>query len=187
MKVKRLLLTFLLITVSTGICFAQDTTVKKINYFNDGPNETAAGILMPAGAFSSTHYTGFGVEYSRSLPISKKRVLHSPLFLLATAGISYYLGKKETVSGYPYTYPGYTQFYVYGGLQYSIGTNINIGLAAGPGGSLYNGDLRFAAGAKLEVTYYFNKRWGVKPGLLFIKEPGADPLVAASLKATFAF
>ncbi|MEQ1677252.1 MAG: hypothetical protein ABL876_11155, partial [Chitinophagaceae bacterium] len=139
MKIKRLLFAALILIVSTSSCLAQDTAARKPDLHISRPNEVAAGMLLPLGDFSSTHFAGFQVEYSRSKHLFGKRMLpETRISYLVTAGISYYMGKKETVSGYPYLYPGYTQFHAYGGILVATGAQINIGLTAGPGASLYN-------------------------------------------------
>jgi hypothetical protein len=149
----------------------------------------SAGINLALGDFSSTHTGGIAVEYSRSqhrygqlaaMPAKKWGYL-------IEGGLAYYFGKKETVSGYPYDYPGYYFLHVYPGLLYNTCKKGLISISAGPALGLYNGDLRFTIGGTLRGTWYINERTGITPAVLIMKEPGADPLWAASLKASFIF
>jgi len=183
------ILFFVLVCCSTKFSAAQstDSTTKK-----KAPGKqqaVSAGISIPLGDFASTHIGGIAVEYSRSdhrfgkLTTTPSRKMG----LLLEAGLAYYFGKKETVSGYPYDYPGYYFLHVYPGLLYNPCKNGNISLSAGPALGLYNGDLKFNIGAKLQGTWYINEKTGITPGILVMKESGADPLWAASLKATMAF
>ena len=102
-------------------------------------------------------------------------------------GAAYYFGKKETVSGYPYDYPGYIFVHAYVGAIYNPLRKANICLTAGPALGIYNGNTQFNFGSVLEGSYYFNEKIAIAPGIIFMKESGANPLWAASLKATMAF
>ncbi|MEO6611426.1 MAG: hypothetical protein ABIT05_04815 [Chitinophagaceae bacterium] len=179
---------FFLILASCCLNFAlaQSTTKKK----PAGKQQVvSAGINISLGDFASTHIGGIAVEYSRSqhrygqltaMPAKK-------LGYLIEGGLAYYFGKKETVSGYSYDYPGYYFLHVYPGLVFNLCIKGHINISAGPGLGLYNGDPRFTIGAKFQGTWYMNEKTGITPGILVMKESGADPLWAVSLKATLAF
>src|SRR5688572_5143006 len=67
---------------------------------------------IPMGEFSSTHFGGIGLEYAPAIHGFRMVQRDSLLVIKKTAfhyngGVTYYLGKKETVSGHDYKYPGY--------------------------------------------------------------------------------
>jgi hypothetical protein len=169
---------------------AGQPTEKIINKKPAGKQQVvSAGINVPLGDFSSTHIGGIAIEYARSrnrfgqlstLP-SKK------LGYVIEGGLAYYLGKKETISGYAYKYPGYYFLHAYPGLLYTPCKKGNISLNAGPALGLYNGDLRFTIGAKLQGSWYVNEKTGINPGIFLMKESGTDPLWGVTLKATLTF
>ncbi|MEO7923138.1 MAG: hypothetical protein ABIR30_05625 [Chitinophagaceae bacterium] len=149
----------------------------------------SAAIHLPFGEFSDTHIGGLAVEYAwsdhrfgrqPSLP-SKK------IGFLATGGVAYYFGEKETVNGYPYDYPGYLFIHIYPGLVFNVDKKLAISLAAGPGLGIYNGTTRFNLGAVVQVSYSISERIAISPGILLMKENGADPLIAASVKSSWSF
>jgi hypothetical protein len=146
----------------------------------------SAGFNIPLGDFASTHIGGIALEYSQRFG-QLATIPSKKLGYLFEGGLAYYLGKKETVSGYPYDYPGYYFLHVYPGLVYNPCKKGHISVSAGPALGLYNGNLQFNLGAKLQGTWYVNKKTGITPGVLVMRESGADPLWAASVKATFAF
>jgi hypothetical protein len=102
-------------------------------------------------------------------------------------GLDYYFGKKETVSGYDYKYPGYAVIHIYPGLLYNPDKRINMIVSIGPAFSFYNGNTEFEIGGSLSGTYFINENIGITPSLLLTKEAGSNALIAASLKAIFAF
>ncbi len=149
----------------------------------------SAGFKFPFGHFAQTHFPGISVEvaaakhrYGRMSAKPKQK------FSFTYGGdIHYYFGKKETVSGYPYQYPGFTFIHVSGGAVYNPHKNANISLTTGPALSRYNGSTRFNVTAALSASYYLTKRWGITPSVMMISETGAIPLWTAGLNASFAF
>jgi hypothetical protein len=142
----------------------------------------AAGIQVPVGNFSSTHIAGIGIGVSPSYHttglFSKMKVAFT-----YNGGVAYYLGKKETVSSYPYTYPGYFFIHAFAGALFIPSKEITVSFTAGPALGLYNGSTQFQFGSNLALNYHLTDKVSVGPGIIFMKEPGADPLWAASLKA----
>jgi hypothetical protein len=63
----------------------------------------------------------------------------------------------------------------------------NIILTAGPALGIYNSNTQFNIGSCLEGSYYIKEKIAISPGIIMMKESGADPLWSASLKATMAF
>lgn len=149
-------------------------------------NGISVGINIPVGDFSSTHIIGIGVEYS---PLRHTFQLTKLKHLAFTfnGGVAYYLGKKETVSGYRYKYPGYIFINAFGGLLYNPVKKVSITLTAGPALRIYNGLIRFNTGSKFELSYFINDKIAIGPGIIFMKESGTNPLWAAALKTTMAF
>ncbi len=141
----------------------------------------SAGILLPLGDFSSTHLCGIAVGYQPAnhwFNLLKRK----QLAFTYNAGLAYYFGKKEMVSGYPYKYPGYFFLHAFGGILYNPVRKLDLTLTVGPALGIYNGNSRFNIGSKLEGTYYLKNKFAVSPGIILMKENKADPLWAVSIK-----
>src|SRR6187455_39458 len=140
---KRLLLTPLLFTCMTIGKFAvgQSERPKVHNHPSGKQHAVSIGANFPLGNFSSTHIIGIATNYSwtdhRFGQMDVKPV--KPFGFIANAGMAYYFGKKETVSGYPYDYPGYIFIHIHGGAVYNPWRKANISLMAGPALGIYNG------------------------------------------------
>jgi len=162
----------------------------KVHHHPSGKQHAVSiGANIPLGSFSSTHIIGIATNYSwtdhRFGPMDVKPV--KPFGFIANAGIAYYFGKKETVSGNPYDYPGYIFIHILGGAVYNPWRKANISLMAGPALGIYNGHTQFNIGSVLEGSYFIKEKIAISPGIIMMKESGADPLWAASIKATMAF
>lgn len=155
----------------------------------DQSNAVSLGASIPVGDFSNTHFLGATAQYEitnhRSGLLNKKP--SSLLGWLVQSGAAFYTGRKESISSYSYTYPHYIFLHVYGGAIINPAKEFNINITAGPALGLYNGDSQFNLGIQLEANYYFNRKLGIAPGLHWMKEAGANALVAASLKAVLTF
>lgn len=136
-----------------------------------------AGPEFPLGSFSETHWAGIssGIEYRPGKPQTLQFILGSR--------ISYYLGRKETVSGYPYRYGGYAAWGAYGGLQYQFKQPLRVSWMTGPAVSYYRKTARFNVGSVLDLHWKISQHWGIGPGISFLKENGATFLWSAGLKA----
>ena len=171
------------------VSIGQSPIPKKDNHPSGKQYAVSIGANIPLGNFSSTHIIGIATNYSwsnhRFGGMDVKPV--KPFGFTANAGLAYYFDRKEKVSGYPYDYPGYIFVHVYGGAIYNPWRKANICLTAGPALGIYNGNTQFNIGSILEGSYYFIEKIAISPAIIFMKEPGADPLWTASLKATMAF
>ena len=160
---------------------AQTKSIKKKSSEEKGVS-VSAGVSIPVGDFSSTHLIGIGVDCSPTRHSFGKIKAKKTAFTY-NGGLAYYFGKKETVSGYPYAYPGYFLIHTFGGVLYNPVKNGSVTLTAGPALGIYNGNTQFNIGSKLEVSYYISKKITIGPGIILMKESGADPLWAAAVKA----
>lgn len=141
----------------------------------------SVSVHVPVGSFSSTHIIGIGAEYSPASHIIHQ-LKQKRLAFTYNGGLAYYLGKKETVSSYPYKYPGYFFIHAFAGILYNPVKGGSIILTAGPALGIYNGNTQFNLGSKLEASYYISKNIAIGPGIIMMKEPGANPLWAATFK-----
>ena len=188
---KRLLFIFLLFGCMTIGKYAngQSQRPKKHNHPSGKQHTVSIGANIPLGNFSSTHIIGVAATYSwsdhRFGGMDVKPV--KPFGFTANAGFAYYFGKKEKPSGYPYDYPGYIFVHAYAGAIYNPWRKANICLTAGPALGIYNGNTQFNMGVNLTGSYYLKEKIALSPGIIFMKESGADPLWAASIKATLVF
>jgi hypothetical protein len=183
LKIKyRFLLLICLLANLTGV--AQKNSDKK-NRVPTGYSKTvSAGINVTILEFSRTHSFGAGIGFSwtkhRFGMMEKKP--SKPFGFIADAGIDYYLGKEETVSGYPYKYNGFTYIHTYGGIIYNCCKRGNINLTAGPALGLESGFTTFFWGINLSGAYYINEKIAITPGIHFMKDfDSYDPLKQASL------
>lgn len=161
----------------------------KHNHPSGKQNSISLGANLPLGNFSSTHFSGIAINYSwsnhRFDVMDVKPV--KPFGFTANTGLACYFGEKETVSSYQYKYPGYIFIHTYAGTIYNAWRNANISLTAGPALGIYNGNTQFNIGSILEGSYFIKEKIAITPGIIFMKESGANPLWSASLKATLAF
>jgi hypothetical protein len=186
------LLGFILLTINimiAGTAIGQSQRPKRHNHPSGKVNAVSLGVNLPLGNFSSTHSIGAGANYSwsdhRFGGMDVKPV--KPIGFTANGGVIYYFGKKETVSGYTYDYHSYIFIHAYAGAIYNPWRKGNIILTAGPALGIYNGHTQFNIGSSLEGSYYLHGKIAITPGIIMMKESGADPLWATSLKATIAF
>lgn len=165
----------------TAYSFAQSTEQQKRSSKNNGVSVSLA-VNLPVGDFSSTHFMGIGINFSPAshwFGLLKRR----KIAFTYTGGAAYYFGKKETVSSYPYQYPGYTFIHGFGGVLYNPFKNTTISLTTGPALGIYNGNIQFNIGSKLEGNYLINSKISIGPGVNLMKEPGANTLWSLFIKA----
>jgi hypothetical protein len=180
---KKTVLFFLVAIVFISSAFAQPTGIKKPVPQEKGIS-ISAGINLPVGDFSSSHLIGIAVDCSPTRHwfglLKRKKIAFT-----YNGGLVCYFGKKETVSSYPYNYPGYLFIHAFAGVLYNPFKKTSITLTTGPALRIYNGNTQFNIGGKLEASYYISNRFAIGPGIILMKESGADPIWAASVKATF--
>jgi hypothetical protein len=184
----RFLLLICLLAGCTGI--TQTSGSKKKIKLAGYSKAISAGINIPIPEFSRTHSVGFGAGFSCSkhrFGLMEKKP-SKPFGFIADGGIDYYFGKKETVSGYPYKYNGFTYIHTYGGIIYNCCKRGNINLTTGPALGLEDGFTTFFWGVSLNGAYYINEKIAIIPGILFMKDlESFDPLLSGSIKASFTF
>ncbi len=161
-------------------------TKEKKNESPGSDHAISLGLHMPLGSFSSTHTVGFGIGYSSNTHVFGL-VKNKHFAFTYNGGAAYYPGKKETVSSYPYKYPGYLFIHAFAGILYSPARKIDFRLTTGPALGNYNSSTKFNIGANLEGNYHLNKGFVLSPQLLLMKESKSDPLWAGSLKLGYLF
>jgi hypothetical protein len=182
---------FLLICMLASLTGVTQTNNTKKKIIPAGYSKTvSAGINIPIPEFSQTHSFGAGISFSWSKHrfgmLEKKP--SKPFGFIADGGIDYYFGKKETVSGYPYQYNGFTYIHTYGGIIYNCYKRGHINLTTGPALGLEDGFTTFFWGVYLSGAYYIKEKIAITPGIHFMKDPDSyDPLLSVSIKASFAF
>ena len=173
----------------------------KSNETNDSlglNNSVCLRINVPVGEFSETHFGGIGLHYSWSHHrFGKSRVLPKKLIgFTAHGGIDYYLGKKETIAGYPYRYGGYVYLQAMAGAIYNFckknslanpGVRGIISLTTGPTLGIYKGNADIGFGLNLDGGYYLTNRIALIGGILFLKHSKAAPLWVSTIEAAFSF
>ncbi|MFN8289620.1 MAG: hypothetical protein U0U70_05165 [Chitinophagaceae bacterium] len=149
----------------------------------------AAGVHLPVGKFSETHFPGAGAEVSFTHKrFGKLWVVPKKSFsYVLNGGIDFFRGRKRLISGYPVKYGGYSLLHTYGGFIYNHGRRFHLQLVAGPAVSLYKQNVRFNIGSSLSATCYISRQNGITPCLSLINEWGASALWAASIKFSRSF
>ncbi|MBL7726026.1 MAG: hypothetical protein JNK27_17935 [Chitinophagaceae bacterium] len=177
-----------LLLLSASFCFSQSGPEKKLTPCGKR-NLIAAGITIPLGDFSNTHFGGFNTVYAWSknrfgrlttLPAKK-------IGFTANSGIAYYFGKKETIGTGSYQYPAYIFLHIYAGAMYNADEKVNICLTAGPAAGIYNSNTQFNAGVSLQCNYYVSDKIAITPGLIMMKETRSDPIWSGSVRAAMVF
>jgi hypothetical protein len=163
---------------------------KTVNSQQPGKSRNlSAGAAIPAGDFSETHLIGAEVlmEYSPNRFGKLLRLPDPSVGFILSGGLSYFAGKKETVSTYAYRYGNYAFLRVYGGAILHFAKNWNTRLVAGPAISYYGNNIRFNLGAELHSTWYWKQQWGIGPSVGILKESGARPIWTTGIRGSFAF
>ena len=151
-----------------------------------GGNVVSLGINIPFGDFSQTHFIGIAADYSPTR--HRFGLIKLKKFALTwSGGAAYYFGKRSDVINDSYHYRSFIFIHGFGGILYKLNKQTNFILYAGPGAGIYHGNLRFIIGSRLEMNYMINQKFGIAPGILLMKEHGADALWAASLKGILYF
>ncbi len=157
-----------------------------LKYIDPKASTVSVSIHLPVGSFSTSHIAGVGAEYAPGRHWYAKTKPKKFRFTYQ-GGVAYYFGKKETVSGYDYDYPGYFFLHAFGGLLYIPVKRTDIKLTAGPALGIYNGNTQFNIGGKLEGVYFISRDIGIGPGIIMMKENGANAIWSVALKGTFVF
>ncbi len=170
-------LLFIFTQHSTIVC-AQSDSLNKIKGGRWHKSSISLQFPYALGKFSDTHIAGAGADYS--LEFNKENDFFHIAF---NTGITYYLGKKETISGYKYKYPGFTFLHLMGGVHCWI-NEINVRLLAGPALGIYNGQTRFNISSRLEGNYFINTTFMIGPTLNIMLEPGTSSLWSVGIRGT---
>ena len=177
-----------LLLLPASFCFSQTGFQKKINP-GGKKSVIAAGINIPLGDFSNTHYGGFSTVYAwsknrfgrlNSMPAKK-------IGFTANSGVAYYFGKKESIGAGSYKYPAYIFLHAFAGAVYNAGKKIHFCLTAGPAAGIYSSNVQFNTGASLQCNYYISPKIAITPGLILMKKTGSDAIWSGLLQAAVAF
>lgn len=149
----------------------------------------SAGIGLPTGNFSETHWIGMQMmaEYAPKRFGKLKALPKHPLGLMISCGFGYWAGKKETVSSYPFRYGNFSVLHLFGGASYRPSKNIVLKGSAGPALSHYEGHVRFNIGTEWGGQWYFQPQWGIGSSLTLLKELKARPLLMIGIRGNYAF
>jgi hypothetical protein len=157
-----------------------------------GQTGTQHSILMnidlPMGKFSETHLGGVGVQYAWSNHRFSKNIRPDKLLgFTANGGVDFYVGTREKVAGYDYTYSIYTSLHTFGGVIYNPVKNSHITLTAGPTLGIYNGSSNAGFGVALALGSYFAQNIAISPALIYMKHDNTDALWVASFRIIYSF
>ncbi len=142
-------------------------------------------IQVPLGDFSTSHWLGLCAELS-SINYKCDTGKQKKVSFTYRAGVAYYFsGQRKKFNGFSYDYPSYYYVHVMGGVLLRPGKRVNIMATAGPAVSKYKKITRFNIISALDLSYFIHCNLSVGPGIVMIKESGADPLYALALKLNF--
>lgn len=177
---------FLLLLFMPCLVLSQERTKVPVPTFKK--NLISVGLGLPAGDFAATHTAGISLEYMRcenGFDNTNSIKEGNKFQFIYGAGAAWYLGKKATISQYPYNYPRFLTAYSLGGLSFTASKNIRLLAAAGPGIGIYSGDASFWLTGKMEGLYFFSQRFGAASSFILHQQLKADPLLVLSLKAVY--
>ncbi len=167
------------VTLILFFCLSFISRAQKNDFF------ITPSIQVPLGDFSTSHWLGLGVELS-SINYKCDTGRQRKVSFTYRAGVAYYFaGQLKKVSGFGYDYPSYYYGHFMGGVLLRPVKGVNIMATVGPAVSKYKKITRFNIISALDLSYFVHCNLSVGPGIVMIKESGADPLYALALKLNF--
>ena len=149
----------------------------------------SSGVNIPFSAFSYTHSFGIAADITWSnhqFGMKDKKPVKSFGFIV-NGGIDYYFGRERIISMYKYKYGNFTYIHTYAGVIYNPCKKGNIQLSMGPAAGIKDGIVEFWWGINLTASYYLNEKVAITPGIIFMKQSITDPLMSATLRASWIF
>lgn len=144
-------------------------------------HELNAGLQLPVSNFSETHLIAAGIQYA----ITNHRFgITAPKKIIGwvgSAGVDYYIGKKDKAAGHSFKNGSYLHVRLLGGIISNPTAQIQVSLQAGPGWGIYQGTHAINFCSSLNGTYYINEQWGIAARMMMIKEKGAQILWAPGI------
>lgn len=124
---------------------------------------------------------GAGLQYALS---NHRFGINQPKTLIGwigSAGIDYYLGKKDKEAGHSFKNGNYLHTRVLGGIISNPAKQAQVSLQAGAGWGIYQGAHAINFCSLVNGTYYIDEQWGITAKLIMIKEKGAQILWAPGI------
>ncbi len=172
---------FLFVLLVAALCSKGQSTV------SGNKQEVSAGLSVPLSNFNETHIAGAGLQYSISnhrFGITKPA---SIIGWIGSAGVDFFLGKKDKEAGYSFKNGNYVHSRLLGGIITNPTTTSQVSLQSGVGWGVYQGTHAINFCTQLNGTYYLDEQWGVAVKLLMIKEKGAQILWAPGISISRTF
>gem|GEM_PF-671491 len=140
----------------------------------------------PVGRFADSHLVGGGLSYNWSNHRFGDSVnARKWIGFTAQAGIDYFIGKKETVAGYPFRYGNNLYVQVMPGIICNPTPKSSVMLLAGPSLGIYKDASSLSLGVNLSGTYQLSPKVAVGPSVFYRKHAEVDALWTAGVKVGY--
>jgi len=145
----------------------------------------SAGISLPIGDFSETHFIGLGANYTwiRHYFTGLKKVSKNPGFTI-TGGFDHYFGKKESNG---FRFYGLNYIKVMPGIIKQLGLSTHAGLSAGVACRIYKSNFDFAPAIILNGIFFVKESIGISPSVQYIKHTNENALWALGISGIYFF
>lgn len=173
---KRKTFTILLFSLFGQFVFSQSDKQIKEGVIPKSINSINVGAGIATGNFSNTHSIGFSAIYQHSISLREKKANFTLAGMFLTQ-----LGKKETVSGYPYKYPVYNAIAAMAGVSYSPFRKVTSSLIIGPGLTAYNQVTHFAITSTVSFQYKISRKFLAGVSITGLKTKESSTLFIAGL------
>lgn len=152
-------------------------------YLPKGRNQQVSFTASaPVGRFADSHLTGGGLSYNWSNHRFGDSVnARKWIGFTAQAGVDYFLGKKETVAGYPFKYGNNLYVQVMPGIICNPTPKSSVVLLAGPSLGIYRDASSLSLGVNLSGTYHVSPKVAVGPSVFYRKHAEVDALWTAGV------
>lgn len=153
-------------------------------YIPEGRHQQVAFTASaPTGSFADSHLIGAGLSYTWSNHRFGDSVnARKWIGFTAQAGVDYFLGKKETVAGYPFKYGNNLYLQVMPGIICNPNSKSNVMLLAGPSLGIYKDASSLSLGVNLSGTYHLSPKLAVGPSVFYRKHAAVDALWTVGVK-----
>lgn len=157
------------------------------SYVAKGKNQLVSFTAsLPAGRFGDSHFAGGGLSYSWSSHRFGDSVnARKWIGFTAQAGVDYFIGKKETVAGYPFRYGNNLYVQVMPGIIWNPTPQSGVVLLAGPSWGIYKDASSLSFGVNLSGAYHVSEKIAVGPNVFYRKHAEVDALWTAGVKVGY--
>jgi len=151
-----------------------------------GNQQVSFTASVPVDRFAGSHLAGVGLSYHWSNHRFGDSVnARKWIGFTAQAGADYFIGKKETVAGYPFRYGNNLYVQLMPGIICNPTSRSSVILLAGPSLGIYKEASSLSLGVNLSGTYHFTRKIAAGPSFFYRKHGEVDALWTAGVKVGY--